>query len=86
MDMQYVVMIAVAVITAAGGWIGNHISNKPKREESQMNKINLIINQLEKNVDNCEKRYSKACEENRLLRDEKRALRRKLEDMEKGGE
>lgn len=86
MDMQYVVMLAGFIITAVGGWIGNHISNKPKRMESNDNRINTIITHLERNWEKCEKRYTKACDENRALRSEKRALKNELDDLKKGGE
>lgn len=86
MEMQYVAMIVVAVIAAIGGGYGNHISNKPKSEESKHNRIELIITHLEKNWEKCEKRYTKSCEVNRDLRIENRELKRKLEDSQKGGE
>lgn len=59
MSGEYVVMIIVAGITAVGGWIGNHISNKPKRDDSQMNRINLIITQYESWNDDLKERNIK---------------------------
>jgi len=85
MDLQYVVMIAVAVITAVGGWIGNHISNKPKRDESSMNRINLIITQYEAWNDDLKERNIKLKKENHVLREKITCLEKRIKELE-GGE
>lgn len=83
MSGEYVVMIIVAGITAVGGWIGNHISNKPKRDDSQMNRINLIITQYESwnEVLNQENKYLK--ERNVKLKKEVHVLTEKVNCLEK---
>lgn len=93
MEMEHVVMIAVGLIAAVGGWISNHISNKPKKEDVNVNRIETIMRSLErqyerseKRVEECEDRYSKACEENRQLREKLRDLRRVLSKLQEGGE
>lgn len=85
MDLQYFVMIAVAVITAVGGWIGNHISNKPKRDESNMNRINLIITQYESWNDDLKERNIKLKKENHVLREKITCLEKRIKELE-GGE
>lgn len=85
MDLQYSVMIAVAVITAVGGWIGNHISNKPKRDESNMNRINLIITQYESWNDDLKERNIKLKKENHVLREKITCLEKRIKELE-GGE
>lgn len=85
MDLQYFVMIAVAVITAVGGWIGNHISNKPKRDESNMNRINLIITQYESWNDDLKERNIKLKKENHVLREKIESLEKRIQQLE-GGE
>lgn len=79
-------MFAGVVVTAVFGLIGNHVSNKPKRMESNDNRINTIITHLERNWEKCEKRYTKACGENRTLRSEIRVLKNELDELKKGGE
>ena len=82
MDLQYFVMIAVAVITAVGGWIGNHISNKPKRDDSQMNRINLIITQYESWNDDLKERNIKLKKENHVLREKITCLEKRIKELE----
>lgn len=85
MSGEYVVMIIVAGITAVGGWIGNHISNKPKRDDSQMNRINLIITQYESWNDDLKERNIKLKKENHVLREKIESLEKRIQQLE-GGE
>lgn len=85
MSGEYVVMIIVAGITAVGGWIGNHISNKPKRDDSQMNRINLIITQYEAWNDDLKDRNIKLKKENHVLREKITCLEKRIKELE-GGE
>lgn len=85
MSGEYVVMIIVAGITAIGGWIGNHISNKPKRDDSQMNRINLIITQYESWNDDLKERNIKLKKENHVLREKITCLEKRIKELE-GGE
>ena len=85
MSGEYVVMIIVAGITAVGGWIGNHISNKPKRDDSQMNRINLIITQYESWNDDLKERNIKLKKENHVLREKITCLEKLIKELE-GGE
>ena len=85
MSGEYVVMIIVAGITAVGGWIGNHISNKPKRDDSQMNRINLIITQYESWNDDLKERNIKLIKENHVLREKITCLEKRIKELE-GGE
>lgn len=85
MSGEYVVMIIVAGITAVGGWIGNHISNKPKRDDSQMNRINLIITQYESWNDDLKERNIKLKKENHVLREKITCLKKRIKELE-GGE
>lgn len=85
MSGEYVVMIIVAGITAVGGWIGNHISNKPKRDDSQMNRINLIITQYESWNDDLKERNIKLKKENHVLREKITILEKRIKELE-GGE
>lgn len=85
MSGEYVVMIIVAGITAVGGWIGNHISNKPKRDDSQMNRINLIITQYESWNDDLKERNIKLKKENHVLREKITYLEKRIKELE-GGE
>lgn len=85
MSGEYVVMIIVAGITAVGGWIGNHISNKPKRDDSQMNRINLIITQYEAWNDDLKERNIKLKKENHVLREKITCLEKRIKELE-GGE
>lgn len=85
MSGEYVVMIIVAGITAVGGWIGNHISNKPKRDDSQMNRINLIITQYESWNDELKERNVKLKKENHVLREKITCLEKRIKELE-GGE
>ena len=78
-------MIIVAGITAVGGWIGNHISNKPKRDDSQMNRINLIITQYESWNDDLKERNIKLKKENHVLREKITCLEKRIKELE-GGE
>lgn len=82
MEMEYVVIIAVPILTGIAGWVGNHISNRPKRENNNMNKIQLIIAEYEKMNQRCEERNLRMCEENRDLRDKNRNLKKELEEGE----
>lgn len=85
MSGEYVVMIIVAGITAVGGWVGNHISNKPKRDDSQMNRINLIITQYESWNDDLKERNIKLKKENHVLREKITCLEKRIKELE-GGE
>lgn len=85
MSGEYVVMIIVAGITAVGGWIGNHISNKPRRDDSQMNRINLIITQYESWNDDLKERNIKLKKENHVLREKITCLEKRIKELE-GGE
>lgn len=85
MSGEYIVMIIVAGITAVGGWIGNHISNKPKRDDSQMNRINLIITQYEAWNDDLKERNIKLKKENHVLREKITCLEKRIKELE-GGE
>ena len=85
MSGEYVVMIIVAGITAVGGWIGNHISNKPKRDDSQMNRINLIITQYESWNDDLKERNIILKKENHVLREKITCLEKRIKELE-GGE
>ncbi|MCK1976081.1 hypothetical protein LNK15_03295 [Jeotgalicoccus huakuii] len=85
MSTEYVVMIIVASITAVGGWIGNHISNKPKREDSHMNKINLIITQYEAWNEELKERNVKLKKEVHVLREKVDCLEKRIRELE-GGE
>ena len=85
MSGEYVVMIIVAGITAVGGWIGNHISNKPKRDDSHMNRINLIITQYESWNDDLKERNIKLKKENHVLREKITCLEKRIKELE-GGE
>lgn len=85
MSGEYVVMIIVAGITAVGGWIGNHISNKPKRDDSQMNRINLIITQYESWNDDLKERNIKLKKENHVLREKITCLEKRIKEIEGGG-
>lgn len=85
MDAQYVVMIAVAIITAAGGWVGNHISNKPKRDDSHMNRINLIITQYESWNEILTQKNIKLKKEVHVLTEKVTRLEKRIKELE-GGE
>lgn len=85
MSGEYVVMIIVAGITAVGGWIGNYISNKPKRDDSHMNRINLIITQYESWNDDLKERNIKLKKENHVLREKITCLEKRIKELE-GGE
>lgn len=85
MSGEYIVMIIVAGITAVGGWIGNHISNKPKRDDSQMNRINLIITQYEAWNDDLKERNIKLKKENHVLCEKITCLEKRIKELE-GGE
>lgn len=84
MSGEYVVMIIVAGITAVGGWIGNHISNKPRRDDSQMNRINLIITQYESWNDDLKERNIKLKKENHVLREKITCLEKRIRELEGG--
>lgn len=51
MDSEYIKLIIVPIIAAVGGWIGNIITNRPKHEDISMNRINLVITQYEKIIE-----------------------------------
>ena len=85
MSIEYVVMIIVASITAVGGWIGNHISNKPKRDDSHMNRINLIITQYESWNEELKERNVKLKKEVQILREKVTCLEKRIKELE-GGE
>ncbi|MEK4555541.1 hypothetical protein [Jeotgalicoccus sp. FSL K6-3177] len=85
MITEYVALIIVAVITAVGGLIGNYISNKPKRDDSHMNRINLIITQYESWNDDLKERNIKLKKENHVLREKITCLEKRIKELE-GGE
>lgn len=85
MSTEYVVMIIVASITAVGGWIGNHISNKPKRDDSHMNRINLIITQYESWNEELKERNVTLKKEVQVLREKVTCLEKRIKELE-GGE
>ena len=85
MSIEYVVMIIVASITAVGGWIGNHISNKPKRDDSHMNRINLIITQYESWNEELKERNVTLKKEVQVLREKVTCLEKRIKELE-GGE
>lgn len=85
MSMEYVVMIIVAGITVIGGIYGNHISNKPKKEDNHMNRINLIITQYESWNDDLKERNIKLKKENHVLREKITCLEKRIKELE-GGE
>lgn len=35
----------------AGGWVGNWITNAPKREDASINRLNLVMNQYDKIIE-----------------------------------
>lgn len=93
MDESNLVLIVTGIIAAAGGWISNVITNRPKNEENTMGKINAIFEQYEKMYEKCEEKNTRMCSENQLLRDkyreernENKELRKQLEESKKGGE
>lgn len=84
MSIEYGTLIIVAIITAVGGWIGNYISNKPKRDDSHMNRINLIITQYESWNEELKKRNVKLKEENRVLHEKVSCLEKRVRELEGG--
>ncbi|GAB3061796.1 hypothetical protein ACFOU0_06125 [Salinicoccus sesuvii] len=93
MDESNLVLILTGLIAAAGGWVSNVITNRPKNEENTMGKINVIFQQYEKLNEECEKRNVKLCKENRILRQQKSEvkqenaeLKQQLDEALKGGE
>lgn len=83
MSTEYVVMIMVAVISVVGGWVSNHISNRPKHDESNMNRIDLIIKQYESWNEALKKENGKLSERNVTLKKENHILREKVDCLEK---
>ena len=51
MDSEYIKLIIVPIIAAVGGWVGNIITNRPKHEDNSMNRINLVMSQYEKIIE-----------------------------------
>lgn len=84
MEMNHVVMIIVPVIAGIFGWVGNHISNQPKREDTNLNRIEFIVSNYEKLNDQCEGRVKRLSYENKVLRDKNRHLKSELK--KKGAE
>lgn len=39
------------LLIVAGGWIGNWITNAPKREDASINRLNLVMNQYDKIIE-----------------------------------
>ena len=85
MEAEYIFMLAGVIITAIGGWVANHISNKPKRDESNMNRINLIITQYVSWNDDLKERNIKLKKENHVLREKITCLEKRIKELE-GGE
>lgn len=86
MEMSHVVMLVVPVISAVGVWVGNHISNKPKKEDTNLNRIEFIVSNLEKFNEKCERKVKRLSYENKTLREKNRNLEYQLHEKEKGGE
>lgn len=86
MEMSHVVMLVVPVISAVGVWIGNHISNKPKKEDANLNRVEFIVSNLEKFNEKCERKVKRLSYENKTLREKNRHLEHQLNEKEKGGE
>lgn len=39
------------LLIMAGGWVGNWITNAPKREDASINRLNLVMNQYDKIIE-----------------------------------
>jgi predicted RNase H-like nuclease (RuvC/YqgF family) len=93
MDWEHVALIVTPIISAIGLGIGNHISNRPAREKNKVDRFEKIMQELDRQyersqarVEECEERYSKACEENRALRRKIKDLRHILNRLKEGGD
>jgi len=76
-------MLLVAIVTGVSGWVGNYITNLSKRDETSMNRINLIIVEYEKSLEQCKDRNAVLVKENRILRQENNELHDKLKGDDK---
>lgn len=74
MTFEYGVMILIAIITGAAGWVSNIITNRPKNEEANQNRVNWIVTEYEKSLE-------RSREENICLREEIKELRQKIEEL-----
>lgn len=74
MTFEYGVMILIAVITGVTGWVSNIITNRPKKEEANHNRVNWIVTEYEKSLE-------RSREENKCLREEVKELRQKIEEL-----
>ena len=86
MEMSHIVMIVVPIISAVGVWVGNHISNKPKKEDANLNRVEFIVSNLEKMNERCEGKVKRLAYENKTLREKNRCLEHQLKEKEEGGE
>lgn len=82
MSTDYIVSILLGLISAVALWIGNHISNRPKKDETNVNKINTILSYYEKINDDWEKRYERAEARNQSLCEENTRLRKRIKELE----
>lgn len=51
MYAEYIAMILVAIISAVGVIWGNHITTKPKTEDANINRINLMMDQYQRIIE-----------------------------------
>lgn len=49
--MEYIKLIIMPLLIMAGGWVGNWITNAPKREDASINRLNLVMNQYDKIIE-----------------------------------
>jgi predicted RNase H-like nuclease (RuvC/YqgF family) len=82
MSTDYIVSILLGLISAVALWIGNLITNRPKKDETNVNKINTILSYYEKINDDWEKRYERAEARNQTLCDENDRLRKRIKELE----
>lgn len=75
MTFEYGVMILIAIITGAAGWVSNIITNRPKNEEANYNRVNWIVTEYEKSL-------KRTREENDSLRAENKDLKLKIKELE----
>lgn len=75
MTFEYGVMILIAIITGAAGWVSNIITNRPKNEEANYNRVNWIVTEYEKSLE-------RTREENDSLRAENKDLKLKIKELE----
>ena len=68
-------MILIAIITGAAGWVSNIITNRPKNEEANYNRVNWIVTEYEKSLE-------RTREENDSLRAENKDLKLKIKELE----